>query len=500
MLYQKLNLKNGDILTDAHITNLENGIVNNANTLIASVELGVINSSTGDFGSSSYGKQYYRCSKFIKPVLNKLILNVSIDCQVKVYYYDANFKHISNDDYVNVTANTDFNISINNSKCQYVKFNFRKDENLTEFNIPVVLINGVVPIEFFNIKPAVDYVNLSIPVNMPNLNTTNSDQWILSDSYNLIEDVGILMLPKTYSNIGKATRLIIWCHGSGGKYTSSSTDFPDDTLDSSYWLSEGYAILDMNGYKQKHYFHPATSKCYENAYNWVIKNYNIYTNGVFLGGRSMGGGTCLQLIQDTKIPFIAHCSIAGLYNHMYYYGKSTCDRKTCSEQWGFSDDYPIWTTTNPCSQDEWDYLKRNWRQAIQYVPFMKGIRGLNEENIDEFFDACYFAYNNRSETKEYNFCKKLIYNMPVPSKLFAYYEDNTVIHERNSKVLQPMIQNGGQVCELRVLHTSSSNSHTAELHDANRNITVETVFGETVTASLIYVEILQFWRRYEKFI
>ena len=60
-----------------------------------------------------------------------------------------------------------------------------------------------------------------------------------------------------------------------------------------------------------------------------------------------------------------------------------------------------------------------------------------------------------------------------------------------------MLVNAGQVCELRMFHSDASQTHHFELEDSRYLTNVTTVYGETTQAPLVYVEMLQFWRRYE---
>lgn len=60
-----------------------------------------------------------------------------------------------------------------------------------------------------------------------------------------------------------------------------------------------------------------------------------------------------------------------------------------------------------------------------------------------------------------------------------------------------MMKNAGQVCELRLFHTDASSPHNFEVQDSRHLTEVTTVYGETMQAPLVYVEMLQFWRRYE---
>lgn len=111
--------------------------------------------------------------------------------------------------------------------------------------------------------------------NAPTLSTTKVtgsgiNDWDLLDSRKVLPDYGLLVLPKTYSNIGKPTRLIIYCHGAGVNYADNVTRFPTTDCRPEYWLAEGYAVMDIEGNPydntNEHFFIPEARQCYEHAY------------------------------------------------------------------------------------------------------------------------------------------------------------------------------------------------------------------------------------------
>ncbi len=66
------------------------------------------------------------------------------------------------------------------------------------------------------------------------------------DSIKTATDQGVLMLPESYSPAGKATRLVIACHGAGGGVTATGSQLESGNT-SKYLVSQGYAVMDMNG-------------------------------------------------------------------------------------------------------------------------------------------------------------------------------------------------------------------------------------------------------------
>ena len=103
----------------------------------------------------------------------------------------------------------------------------------------------------------------------------------------------------------------------------------------------------------------------------------------------------------------------------------------------------------------------------------------------------------RDYPEEAELYNSLRYKASAPVKIFDAYEDGQVPYERNALYMYRMLTNAAQICELRMFHTDASTPHKFELNDSRAMITVTTSYGKTMSAPLVYVEMLQFWRRYE---
>lgn len=144
----------------------------------------------------------------------------------------------------------------------------------------------------------------------------------LEDSETLETDWGVLMLPTSYTRTGTPTRLVIGCHGGGGTVKSNTSQ--TETFDLyKYLVSLGYAVMDMAGMPAAYatrnvidlyrvmgsYF---SANAYQKGYEWVIENYNINENGVFINGGSNGGLTSMSIQKYTNIPIIAMSGMSPL--------------------------------------------------------------------------------------------------------------------------------------------------------------------------------------------
>lgn len=384
--------------------------------------------------------------------------------------------------------------------CRYIRLMFRKSSSKQDFPKPHVIVDNVGQDEYYDIRPADDgYQRLTIPVNVADPDSSTDDGWNMQDNGQILKDYGLLVLPETYSNIGKPTRLIIYCHGAGVNYPESVTRFSSSALQPEYWLKEGYAVMDIEGNPfdntNEHFYIPQARQAYECAYNWVVNTYNICKDGVFVGGRSMGGGMCFELLQS-DIPVLAACPLVPCANTLWWWSYTSAARKRfCAEKMGFSGTQPEWTSNHKLSDEEYQYLYDNFDNMVRNSPFWRGIENLPDKDI-------LFSVGRISATSAYDETEDALYStlrfkVKAPVKIFASYEDNVVPYRRNAELIYKMMKNAGQVCELRLFHTDASAPHHFELQDSRYLTEVTTVYGETMQAPLVYVEMLKFWRRYE---
>ena len=196
-------------------------------------------------------------------------------------------------------------------------------------------------------------LHLTMKVGLVDL-TSNSDEINGNPSLHkeYAADHGILALPESYTPDGTPTRLIIFTHGSAVYYKSSINLLNVNDINTEYWLSEGYAIMDMDGtmtgssdedsilnkqygvsvdddgtkygsnnvtINRSHFYEPSALQSYVTAYRWIISHFNIKTDGVFSIGRSMGGGMQFVLAKSSTIPIIASAAIVPSVSPLGYF-------------------------------------------------------------------------------------------------------------------------------------------------------------------------------------
>jgi hypothetical protein len=463
------------------------------------LERGAI-SGVGSFGTNYYGKQYYRTSRFIDVSQNNfVVLNVPQDLEVRISRYDKNFQLID----VEATPFTPVfagdNRIILEAGVFYLKLTFRKSPQLEDLPEMVCTLTGAFPENYnrFNIRPVDGYTRLIIPVNVADATASDNTSNDVQDTENILPDYGLLVLPETYQNNGEPTRLIIYCHGAGVNYEDDISVFPPTDIQPEYWLSEGYAVMDIEGNPfnniDEHFYIPQAIQSYIAAYEWVIKNFNIKRDGVFLGGRSMGGGMVFEILQS-RIPVIAACPLVPTANTLLAWNYCNAARRAfLADKLGFTGTPPTWTSTNPMTVSEWQYLQDNFEKMVKYSPLWRGIENLPSK--ETLFDGMRIASNVPYDENEAALYENLTFRVKSPIKIFAVMDDATMVWRRNAELMYKMILNGAQICELRLFETGG---HFFEIDNPECLTTITNRYGQTLNnVPVVYIEMLQFWKRYE---
>lgn len=329
--------------------------------------------------------------------------------------------------------------------------------------------------------PESGFENFSVEVNY------HATMQVTEDAGKLMyTDYGVLALPDNYDPSGKPTRLIILCQGTGER-TGADTN-PLSNHGWSYFLSKGYAVMDMNGMAlewgaaqgfpvtNQHYCNKYLLQSYKKGYEYVTKKYNLKKE-VFLAGISMGGGASALIAQSRILPVIAHvafCPALSVYKQDYMkpWGGEN-QQKTIAGQWGF---------------DGWDTTTPSQGYFLQNIDKIKGFDNLLINTFGSTKDAANQNYGNDAEAAAYNaLCK--IY--PVPLKIWHCTDDNTVLY-RYSEFMVNMIKNADGMAWLRNL---GSGGHVGGWNIGTMNDT--DVNGNSISTSVPFYEAVLFMQQYE---
>ena len=302
-------------------------------------------------------------------------------------------------------------------------------------------------------------VRFNVSVNA-NILKNSEDTLNQQDTYvGNYKDNGVLMLPETYTKDGVPTRLVIHFHGGGGGVTDHDSQTETSVL-AKYLVANGYAVMDMDGMpanwveswwsdfdtlysddptaiQRKSYIkanNMGTSlamECYIKGYQWVIENYNIAKDGVFVFGGSMGGLSSSNFVTMGSVPVLAHaiaCPVLDTFNQAFLHAwtpnqfpTGVISRYALSKLYGFSQKADISETTNIDGYDIKLIFNYDDNKVTGYNPILNGMQTfLNGERITSVGIWDYGTSKLNGETvTEYK-------DYPCPLKIWHCDNDPTV--------------------------------------------------------------------------
>ena len=367
-------------------------------------------------------------------------------------------------------------------------------------------------------RPATGVVNFTVDVDtyipdVDSVTTKLQDYNPANRSSYIKKDVGILKLPVNYSASGKPVRMIIACHGAGTFITSTTTNVLSYGGGENYWLGEGYALMDVNGTpgaddvadnKDRHFGTPVTLRSYLAAYHYCIENYNIYPE-VFLFGISMGGISSTMVSELGNIPVLAQaafCPVLDLFKEVlgYSWGVHTAAYKkeavTAKMNLNKGTKPTSWTTPGtdgaPMPANEREFFIANKEAFIGWNHMWRNVIGLDIDAYMALEESPKRTDINTEACKaEADLFKNAYKFREVPMKIWHATNDATVPW-RYSKYYTDMCRRAGCLVELRTIPTGS---HI--FWDAMDSLTVTTPLGGNATTKVAFVEVLNYFKRFE---
>lgn len=461
-----------------------------------------IRGSNGEFSTNTVfsNLQSSTTPRFVK-TSKPFAITSNVRGAFRIYYYDSNFGYLGTDaESTELVANNSKIVSLAYS-CSYVKIAFYN----TNTYIPQIKLQGDFQDDWdtFNPRPSDDgYHRISVIVNVtdPTCCDTVTDDGTVEDSPQLLPDYGVICLPPTYTNSGEPTRLIIYCHGAAVNYADDVTRFNSQDLEPEYWLAEGYAVMDIEGNPfdntNEHICIPQTMDCYVAGYKWAIEHYNLRRDGIFVGGRSMGGQNTFNLIRrECPIPVIAACPNSPAPDLSFGYGDKT-RKEFCALHMGFVVPSGFTWSNGTLTANEIQVLKDNWDKYIKCCPELTACLNLPDKDT---------LLENPTGTAKIELWSTLHMVAKCPVKIFGCNQDPSCPPASTSALLYKMLMNSGQMAELRLFNSNKdytgtgTSAHHYDTQDPALRTTVTTRYGEVMTnVPVVYVEMLQFWRRYEQ--
>lgn len=459
-----------------------------------------LRSSNGDFSHPSYLDVAYSTIKYIQ-CTTEFGIKASVGF-AHVFYYDKDFGYLGNSGIVPITSGQ-YNQFPVMSGTEYIKVCLYNDINpfVSFTSQPTLSLKGYFGREAFNVRSSDEgYHRVIVPVQITDPTSCYDESEDVQDNPTRGFDYGVIAIPESYTNTGEATRLIIYCHGAAVNYSDNTTRFNTVDLEPDYWLAEGYAVMDVEGNpydnENEHFYMPQAMDCYIAAYKWAIEHYNLRRDGIFLGGRSMGGGNTFSLLRrECPIPVISACpNVPASIPTFYWNYMTAARRKFIADHLGFTDQ-PTWTSNSPMPVVEWNCLKANFEKLVKYSPAWGIITDLPGKDV-LMDSALNISKNTTQSDAEEAVYDGLHAQVKAPVKIFGCIDDSTCHYLRTSMLFYKMFVNSGQLVELRLFPTGG---HHYDTQNPDLRTTILTRFGKTMTqVPIVYVEMMRFWQRFEQ--
>lgn len=298
----------------------------------------------------------------------------------------------------------------------------------------------------------------------------------MTDAENIHTDYGIIIFPKTYTDCGKKTRIVIHCHGGGGKVDATTSQLENQPI-TQYLIANGYALMDVNGLPQTFASENGLRiqdsvgsyialQSYHKAYDYCMEHFNLEPE-VFIMGISEGGITGANICMEGVIPVRAHAAwspVLDTYNQVFlhpWYARSG-PAKNLSIIYGFD---PIETTSKNDNQ-KWTYDEDK-------------VRGYNPTT-------------NHTITIDGVSYKKY----PCPVKFWHCLDDSTVAYSGTENFIQA-VKNAGGIAYLRTFETGGHEVKLIGDPIENPVGATEYIDGSIIEVKVAMDETLLWFRRFD---
>lgn len=346
-------------------------------------------------------------------------------------------------------------------------------------------------------------------------------------------DNGWVILPPNYDPDGAPVPLAIYMHGTSGFYFNMNANSANNYVKylpfMEFVAKNGYAVADCCGVTSKNSSINAslgapsmqTSVC--NMIKYLIENYNIKQDGVYIWGKSAGGFPChcIGYNQPFKVKAVGSMTPAislmlSLSHHATTY---TSVVNMTAEQIGLDETFGgSWGDT------EKGYILDNiglWRQID---PFFFGL-DMTDDEVKKVVKACYdYTWSNNGTT--YNSTRSLDslrnWNKPsdintsevkaeceealqlvdnakryisCPTKIWIEDADTAVSYE-NCRLYAEQAQRTGSPVFLRTLKRGTGGHGATDISETAVKTTYKTKYGGSVEIPVAYAELVDWFNRW----
>ena len=315
-------------------------------------------------------------------------------------------------------------------------------------------------------------------------------------------DNGYIMLPPNYSDNGEPVPLVFFVHGSFG-FDFAETDIKSYKPYLTYICNNGYAVADCSGLTDKFKIgEEAISDddtklsmvgiaCFADFYKFIVKNYNIKTDGVYVFGKSAGGliSSMLGYLQPFKVR-----AVGGLAPSLSYLGAES--RNINPGPFAFNmKQFGVTDTFNPCwawTDEDHQKIYNNISKLAPYDPF---IHSSSLDGLEITKEMYKYSWSNMDQSSIWDIVNKAKKSQPFPYKIWGAEDDaNTpfVIW----LMWQKMVNNNNEICYLRQMPTGTGGHHAVDTSELAVKVSKKPRYGDEVEIPIAYAELVEWFDRW----
>lgn len=334
------------------------------------------------------------------------------------------------------------------------------------------------------------------------------------------KNYGMIKLPKNYTVNGDKVPLIVFCHGSADyRYLGVTSMTTNYNKFYNYLRDCGYAVCDFFGLSSKYYnvasanqwCIPLSNSCYDKGIQYVLDNFNVDPNNIFVGCKSLGGNEALNLYDNDRYNIKAVGMLAPQLNPLAdAYGYTQKSREISADSMGVSDtlknmlisEYYFKTSTDDHITESAEKrpalveaFTENYDILARYNPFWTNLIMSKTDKIVNSFPLNVPSVGFTDFPAETDVIR--IPHGKRALKIWAAIDEDTIDVDQ-CKFLVHALLNGGGNASIRLFPENTGKHHAVDT-DANApqtlGVTTKTgVYYETIPTA--YYELELFFRDY----
>lgn len=333
-------------------------------------------------------------------------------------------------------------------------------------------------------------------------------------------DQGYIKLPPNYTPDGAPVQLVIYCHGSNGYQwgeTSVNVDYNYDIL-LEFICNNGFAVVDCSGLtsywmkstnnpfyndtncRKNSKWQPTAYSAYCNLYDYIIDNYNICADGVYIFGKSAGGMGANLLACSQPFPIRAAGGLAPTTSMNCADMRHGYVSRNVLKQWLLMFGAENYDSITSDGGAQMHVGNADLPLLLADAPLFIGYDGLTSMTDIDLVDMTQKMY--AVEVSAYGTTaaiQSIFANahkiQPCPYKIWLA-QDDAVIPWAIAEYYKQMVDRGNGICELREMPSGTGGHHSVDTDSNAPKVNYQTKYGGVVNIPVAYAELVDWFLRW----